>query len=163
MCARVWGCIAVDRGASGARTGPSVVEQLKERAAHAERNQCVVFPEGTTSNGRHLLKFRRGAFVPGAPVKPVIISYPHTWFDPAWESITGPAHLFRLLTQLINRCHLTFLPVYHPSPQEQLDPALFAENVRAYMSRLSGLPLINADLSDKQDYLQIIRGSKKLD
>ncbi len=67
-----------------------MVEQLQERAAHPELNQVVVFPEGTTSNGRYLTHFHRGAFVPGAPVKPVVLRYPHTQFNPAWERCTLP-------------------------------------------------------------------------
>lgn len=81
-CARVWGCIAVDREK---KVGSSVIEQLQERVACPQLNQVVVFPEGTTSNGRYLTHFHRGAFVPGAPVKPVVLRYPYTQFNPAWE------------------------------------------------------------------------------
>jgi len=42
--------------------------------AAAER-PMLLFPEGTTSNGRYLLPFRTGAFLAGVPVRPVVISY----------------------------------------------------------------------------------------
>ena len=155
----MWGCIAVDRSGGGA----SVIEQLRDRVKHPEKTAVVVFPEGTTSSGHQLLLFKRGAFVPGAPVKPAIIRYPYEHFNPAWESMTAPAHLFRLLTQFVNYCEVELLPVYTPSEAERNDPALYAQNVRAYMSKHSGLPMRDVDLSDKQEYLQIIRGSKKLD
>jgi 1-acyl-sn-glycerol-3-phosphate acyltransferase len=40
----------------------------------AER-PMLLFPEGTTSNGRYLLPFRTGAFLAGVPVRPVVLSY----------------------------------------------------------------------------------------
>jgi lysophosphatidylcholine acyltransferase/lyso-PAF acetyltransferase len=163
-CADVWGCIAVDRDkSSGARIGPSVVDQLKERVLQPERNQVVVFPEGTTSNGRYLLHFHKGAFVPGTPVKPVVMTFPHTQFNPSWESVRAPYHIWRFLTQFVNYCELQMLPVYTPSAQEQADPALYANNVRKVMSKASGLPMSESQLSDKQDYLEQIRGTRKLE
>lgn len=154
-CARVWGCVAVDREKS---VGSTVVEQLEARVRNPVLNQVVVFPEGTTSNGRYLTHFHRGAFVPGAPVKPVILRYPHSSFDPAWESVYAPYHLFRYLTQFVNYCELTLLPVYTPSAAEKADPALFANNVRLAMSKASGLPISESDVGDKKDYLASIRG-----
>ncbi len=35
--------------------GTPVVQLLKERTQHSERNPGVVFPEGTTSNGKYLV------------------------------------------------------------------------------------------------------------
>ena len=67
-CARVWHCVYVDRGTN---SGSKVIEQMIERSKHPMNFLCT-FPEGTTSNGKYLLKFKRGAFVPGLPVKPVI-------------------------------------------------------------------------------------------
>jgi lysophosphatidylcholine acyltransferase/lyso-PAF acetyltransferase len=59
--------------------------------------------------------------------------------SPAWESVTAPYHLFRFLTQFINRCAITLYPVYTPSAEEKKDPSLYAHNVRAYMAKMSGL------------------------
>lgn len=39
----------------------------------------LIFPEGTTSNGRGLCEFRKGAFTSGAPVRPVVIKYTGSW------------------------------------------------------------------------------------
>lgn len=35
----------------------------------------LLFPEGTTTNGRYLLPFKTGAFLAGLPVKPVVMRY----------------------------------------------------------------------------------------
>jgi lysophosphatidylcholine acyltransferase/lyso-PAF acetyltransferase len=66
--------------------------------------------------------------------------------------------MFRFLTQFVNYCELVMLPVYTPSAAEKADPQLFADNVRAAMSKASGLPMSEADVKDKREYLQVIRG-----
>lgn len=38
----------------------------------------VVFPEGPCTDGTCMIQFKKGAFVPGQAVAPVIISYPFT-------------------------------------------------------------------------------------
>lgn len=35
----------------------------------------LLFPEGTTTNGRFLLPFKTGAFLAGLPLQPVVIQY----------------------------------------------------------------------------------------
>jgi lysophosphatidylcholine acyltransferase/lyso-PAF acetyltransferase len=72
--------------------------------------------------------------------------------------VTAPYHLFRFLTQFVNYCELVMLPVYTPSAAEKADPQLFADNVRAAMSKASGLPMSEADVKDKREYLQVLRG-----
>ncbi len=78
-------------------------------------------------------------------------------------SVTAPYHIFRFLTQFVNYCELVMLPVYTPSAAEKADPQLFASNVRAAMSRATGLPTSESELKDKRDFLQLVRGSAKLD
>lgn len=49
----------------------------------------MLFPEGTTSNGRFMLSFQNGAFVPGYPVQPVVVRYPYVHFDQSWYSLSA--------------------------------------------------------------------------
>ena len=44
----------------------------------------LLFPEGTTTNGRTLISFKLGAFAPGFPIQPVVIRYPFVHFDVSW-------------------------------------------------------------------------------
>ena len=44
----------------------------------------VMAPEGTTGDGRCILQFRTGAFVPGVPVLPVCLHYGKRCHNPAW-------------------------------------------------------------------------------
>jgi len=141
----------------------------------------VVFPEGTTTNNRFILPFKRGAFVGGHPVKPVAIKYPYHNFSPAWESCKFPYHIFRMLTQFYNQCEIYWLPVYTPNEQEKKDPALYAQNVRNVSTTFctqiiwSNLTIslfskaimqvadfkdCNSSLEDKIAYLKALRGGK---
>lgn len=67
------GCIFVARDSVESRSAAkqAIVERLKKSG----ESQLVIFPEGTTTNGRGLLQFRRGAFEACVPVQPVRIEY----------------------------------------------------------------------------------------
>ena len=48
---------------------------IRERATQPGWPAVLVFPEGTTTNGTALIRFRSGAFEPGLPVQPVLLRY----------------------------------------------------------------------------------------
>jgi lysophosphatidylcholine acyltransferase/lyso-PAF acetyltransferase len=56
----------------------------QRRAASMEFPSVLLFPEGTTTNGRSLISFKLGAFAPGFPIQPVVIRYPFVHFDISW-------------------------------------------------------------------------------
>eukprot|EP00884_Botryococcus_braunii_P016948 jgi/Botrbrau1/3937/Bobra.0365s0012.1 len=121
----------------------------------------LLFPEGTTTNGRCLLPFKTGAFLAGAPVLPVIIKYdPTDPFSPAWESIDAFWHIFLLLANPIHLVSMTELPVYIPSAAEKADPALYANNVRNYMLRVGDFQPSDASLIDSRAYIALLEGEE---
>ena len=91
---------------------------------HPDRT-LVIAPEGTTKSRNCLLRFRKGAFVPGLPVTPVLLSYPARHFHVGWGLPWNDAfHVYRLLCQVINHVTVEFLEPYLPTSEEQKDPAL---------------------------------------
>jgi 1-acyl-sn-glycerol-3-phosphate acyltransferase len=63
-------CTFVDR--DSAKDKNKVLQILKDRAEAASQGKIsplCVFPEGTVSNGRSLMKFKKGAFVSDKPIK----------------------------------------------------------------------------------------------
>ncbi|CAE8622984.1 unnamed protein product, partial [Polarella glacialis] len=46
------------------------------------KRPLLIFAEGTTTNGEELKEFKRGAFISGKPVRPVLLVYTGQW-DPA--------------------------------------------------------------------------------
>uniref|UniRef100_A0A3Q0RP31 Lysophosphatidylcholine acyltransferase 4 n=1 Tax=Amphilophus citrinellus TaxID=61819 RepID=A0A3Q0RP31_AMPCI len=102
------------------------VAQLNERlTSNGYWPQMLMFPEGTTTNGCALIKFKPGAFLAGVPVQPVLLRYPN-----------------KLVSKTIDVLLMTadFLPVYEPSEEEQKNPDLYADNVQRLMAKALGVP-----------------------
>uniref|UniRef100_A0A669EBX9 Lysophosphatidylcholine acyltransferase 4 n=1 Tax=Oreochromis niloticus TaxID=8128 RepID=A0A669EBX9_ORENI len=104
------------------------VAQLNERlTSDGYWPQMLMFPEGTTTNGSALIKFKPGAFLAGVPVQPVLLHYPNKLVSNTVDVV----YLFIVLQ---------FLPVYNPSQEEKKDPNLYADNVQKLMARALGVP-----------------------
>ncbi len=137
------------------KDGSSLTPQLVERVQYAhhfhENNDCegcalclsqlVVFPEGTTTNGKALLRFRTGVFNAGCPVRPVLVKFPYKHFNPSWESMRFRPHFYRCLTQFRNNVEFIILPPYIPSKEEKEDSVLYATNVQNLMAYVSKEPI----------------------
>merc|ERR1711879_236 len=65
--------VFVDRGSSESRQ--SALNDIFTHCAEwkPKMRPMLIFPEGTTTNGEGLLPFKKGAFVAGVPVRPVLI------------------------------------------------------------------------------------------
>ncbi|XP_069489862.1 lysophospholipid acyltransferase LPCAT4 isoform X2 [Ambystoma mexicanum] len=119
-----------------------VVEEVKRRAtSNGKWPQVLFFPEGTTSNGQVLLKFKPGAFIAGVPIQPVLVRYPNKipatiW---TWKGNGVFKVLWLSLSQLFIRLEIEFLPVYQPTPEEQKDPMLYASNIQMLMAKALGV------------------------
>ncbi|XP_048039491.1 lysophospholipid acyltransferase LPCAT4 [Megalobrama amblycephala] len=119
------------------------VSQICERVTSDGRwPQMLMFPEGTTTNGRALIKFKPGAFLAGVPVQPVLLHYPS---DPdtvrwTWKGLSWLGALWHTTSQIYTSVTVEFLPVYTPSQQEKENPDLYAENVQKLMAKALGVP-----------------------
>eukprot|EP00741_Cyanophora_paradoxa_P016826 tig00020943_g16250.t1 len=135
--------IFVDRKDPGARQ--AVLEALKRRAtAQEDLPPIVIFPEGTTTTGRKLIRFNRGAFAPGVPVLPVVIRYPHRNLNAAWWGVAAHWHLLRLLLSWWTRIEILELTPYTPTEGEKANVDQFAANVRQAMAAAGGLGVVDA-------------------
>ncbi len=119
-------------------------------------NKLVIFPEGTTTNGRAMVAFRTGVFNAAVPVQPVVVTFPHRRWNMSWETIRFRTHIFRTMTQLINRVTITELPVYVPSDEEKLDARLFARNVQKLMSKQLQQPVYRLNRKHKLLYHKFV-------
>ena len=71
----------------------------------------ILAPEGTCGDGKCLLRFRTGAFVPGAPVLPILLKYEGRRFNPAWGIVADERiHFVRALCQFRKRVDVLVLP-----------------------------------------------------
>ncbi|PNW78002.1 hypothetical protein CHLRE_10g460350v5 [Chlamydomonas reinhardtii] len=128
----------------------NVTEVLLQRVRHPSYCRpggypiVVMAPEGTTANGRGLLRFRTGAFVLGRPVLPICIKYRFRGANPAWTMGDARWNFLRLLCQWRNDLEVTLLPPMQPNQQELREPALFAARVRSAMADCLQVPLVDA-------------------
>jgi len=117
---------------------------LKRRVEVADGKEVpyppvLIFPEGTTSSTNTLLQFKPGAFLSGLPVQPVVMKFPYCNFEATWSCDVGvPWFAWRMLSQVYNCMTVEYLPVYHPSAEEQKDAKLYASNVRNVMAEAMG-------------------------
>eukprot|EP00927_Polykrikos_kofoidii_P006048 TRINITY_DN12441_c0_g1_i1.p1 TRINITY_DN12441_c0_g1~~TRINITY_DN12441_c0_g1_i1.p1 ORF type:complete len:554 (+),score=94.75 TRINITY_DN12441_c0_g1_i1:85-1746(+) len=120
----------------------SVAKQALQRRADDPRwPRTMIFPEGICTNGQGLVQFKLGAFSPGVPVQPVVVSYPFWFNDPSFTiPHSSSTYLLGVLLQFVNFMEVEWLPVYTPSAEEVADPVLFAGNVQRVMATALGVP-----------------------
>lgn len=153
--------LLVDRTLATSRT--DTLNAVRNRATTIMKDprwpQILIFPEGTTTNGRAVCTFKVGAFAPGLPVQPIAVRYRWRFFDPCW-SVDGPGmvgSMLRMFAQFNNTMEVTFLPVYNPSEAEIADPKLYARNVRDTIARELGLPGSSHSVEDALLLVQALK------
>jgi len=118
--------------------------------------QFLIFPEGTTSNRKALMSFKPGGFLPGKAVQPLLIKYhlAHDTVSWTWDQSHGFIACFLYtICQWRNDVELIYLPPYNPSPEEQENSVLFANNVRSVMAEALNVPVCDMTFEDiKQKY-----------
>lgn len=126
-------------------------EAIARRADPSWRGMpLLIFPEGTTTNGKVLIQFKLGPFSPGQPVQPVLLKYRCKNFDFAWAGKNSNLGLciLRMMWQFANYCTVIILDTHQPSEEEVKDPVLFASNVRAKMAKELGVPATEHSYDD---------------
>eukprot|EP01059_Diplonema_ambulator_P013544 TRINITY_DN2405_c0_g1_i1.p1 TRINITY_DN2405_c0_g1~~TRINITY_DN2405_c0_g1_i1.p1 ORF type:complete len:553 (+),score=136.43 TRINITY_DN2405_c0_g1_i1:88-1746(+) len=134
----------------------SVIDVIKSRASQPGWPAVAMFPEGTTTNGKALINFKRGAFMPGVPVQPVAFEFPNSDvdIDPSWVfGVRGPLFglstiVLRLMSSWHNPMRVTYLPLAVPSEMEKLDPQMFADRVRKDMGAVLKIPCTEHEQED---------------
>lgn len=116
-------------------------------------DQFLIFPEGTTSNRKALMTFKPGGFLPGQPIQPVLVRYnlppskdTVTW---SWDQPHGFIGCFMYtICTWKTKVELEFVSPYLPNEEEQVDPVLFANNVRQLMADKLEVPLCDLTFED---------------
>jgi len=134
-------------------------------------NPICIFPEGTTTNGTHLLKFKKGAFLSMRTIQPacVMVDGPHM-VDHAWGATPFFWYLFLLVSSLCGFvCTVHILPSFTPTmkmlelhaDKGKEDWEIYAECLRAAMAKYSGLKTSNPEIRNVVQYERFMTGTKK--
>ncbi|XP_057980846.1 lysophospholipid acyltransferase LPEAT2 isoform X2 [Malania oleifera] len=103
------------------------VNEIKRKASCDGFPRVLLFPEGTTTNGRVLISFQLGAFIAGYPIQPVVVRYPHVHFDQSWGNVGLAKLMFRMFTQFHNFMEVEYLPIVSPLENKKESAPLFSK------------------------------------
>lgn len=125
----------------------------------------LIFPEGTTTSGKHLIKFKRGAFDSLLPIKPYIIKAKNKIFDTCTGSTDLGVHFVIFLCFLFHSYEIIDLPVIEPNEfmiknTNNVDDGdsveKFIEVTRNIMSEISGFDKSEKGVRDNFEYSRLI-------
>lgn len=132
----------------------------------------VIFPEGSTTSGRHLMTFKKGAFATLLPLKPVILNGNK---DPNYNLCCGASNVFinymRGLTKLFTIIEIKEIPVISPTEymlekyqeysQEKWE--IYAKVSRELYCEIGGLIKTERTLRDSRRYRSSIQSGKYIE
>ena len=130
----------------------NAINEIKKRLSSNDIwPQLVIFPEGTCTNKKTLLKFKLGAFLAGTSVQPVIIRHQNKPNISTWTEI-GPGAFYLIwlaFCQIKLNVEIEYLPVYQPSALERKDSKLYANNVQNYLANVLDVPCSDYSYEDR--------------
>ena len=121
----------------------------------------LLFPEGTTTNGKYILKFKRGAFYNLLPIKPqLILLEDNPDFSVGIGVCSVELNYFRSLCYCGSKMYLCELPVIKPTEYMWKNYSdlgnekweVFAEVTRNIMCEIGGLKQSNRTFRDSKYY-----------
>ena len=168
-------CLFVKRESESDRA--KILSQLEERQKdfYEERDLAplLLFPEGTATNGKYILKFKKGAFYALLPIKPQIILLDDNVDYSVGIGVNSVGlNYFRSLCYCGCNMNLCELPVIKPTEymfnnysylgNEKWE--IFAEVTRNIMCEVSGLKPSNRTFRDLKYYEKsLCKGSYELE
>lgn len=126
---------------------------LKARASDPNKFPVMIFPEGTISGGKFLLKFHRSAFLTKYKIQPTIIRYhmplvPKGWNTYCWKSSSFLEHMWNLASMPLTFVTVEFLPVIQNDLLEPADIEKFSIQAQIIMGNALGLKAVKTSNLD---------------
>uniref|UniRef100_A0A6Q2YBJ9 Phospholipid/glycerol acyltransferase domain-containing protein n=1 Tax=Esox lucius TaxID=8010 RepID=A0A6Q2YBJ9_ESOLU len=116
----------------------AVMQIIQRLTSNGYWPQMLMFPEGTTTNGTSLIKFKPGENQPGyKPHRGSLLGDTVRWTH---KGTSWMEALWHTCSQIYTNVTVEYLPVYIPSQEEKNDPNLYADNVQKVMAKALGIP-----------------------
>lgn len=93
----------------------AIIDRQKLVEADPRYPQICIYPEGTQTNGTHLLSYKKGAFVGLYTVQPVVMKYTWQTLSPTWEGMPFMAHQIFMLCWGPYHVEVNILPPFKPN------------------------------------------------
>ena len=164
----------VNRNASSSKN--DILTQIMERQKDYIEGEPVmpfmIYPEGTTTSGRHIIKFKKGAFGSLLPVKATIL-FPNLSdeYHLSCGSSDVAMNFFRSLSKLYVKCEYIELPIITPNEYMYTNFAhfgkekweIYAEVSRRIMLEIGNFKDTNVGIRDSFRYFSCIEKKVLLD
>ena len=150
-------------------TAEKIAKRQKDLYEGKNLTNLSIYPEGTITNGTHLIKFKRGAFMTLLPLKPMVELVDQ---NAECTLATGalPMHLHMVLCccYLWNNDTFLDLPIIKPTPYMYKNYAKENEEnwytymnvTKSIMAECAGLKETEDSFDQKLEYLSLIKGKK---
>lgn len=132
----------VDRSKSCGQTA-----EIIKIAQNKNKDQIMIFPEGTVSNGKYLLQFHKSAFLSKCKIQPIVMQFwtpfmPKGWNTFSWLNQSTIDLLWNHLSIPLSICKIKILdPIYPDSENESID--LLATKAQLLMANQLGIEAID--------------------
>jgi hypothetical protein len=134
-------------------------ESLKDIMVYARDNTLgpvVVFPEGTTTNGKGILRFQQvfdenfEVFLKKHDVKMHLVGFQYTTssVSPAFHLPGFCGHLYTMMVQFSHKMHVTVIDIDDEAQSENFG------SFRSYLERYTNCKLISSTIKDKISFLE---------
>lgn len=138
-------------------------QKTKDAMIHRAKKEngfpaVAIFPEGTCTNGKCMIRFASGAFSLGEAVQPLALRYSSCYLNPAAVGdLDGMGtSLFAMMLQPYNCLHLTILP--ECSSKETESPITFGNKVRDLIAERLGVRVSDHSYEDlKMHWFSVMR------
>ena len=142
----------------------AIINTIRERTNLIKSGKnypkILIFPEGTTTNGKYLISFKKGAFMTMNPIKIICMKYHERNFALSYDVIGDFYCLIFPFCLFYNRLTVTEFDVFDPEYlglRGEDDWVVYANKVKEVMRKCLGVPNSEAGFEDKQIYYKEIK------
>ena len=159
-------CLVLNRESKESRklVQEQIIARIKDGEDTNKYDPIIIHPEGGTTNGKHLINFKGGAFRGLNSVFPKIHKQ-YSWFQqPSSGIMEGLPHYLICSALPFSWLEITWLPVFKPNDyffehhqREGEEKWLtYSRVIRDIMAEVGGYTHVNESIEDKFEYKKIL-------